>query len=302
MASAWHCVQLHDWVVHFSINFFFLPMVSWLFWWLNHSRCGDSEVTIKIKETLLFSHSQFHMILSQKVKIQYRLPYNYHQIIHLKQQTKLRLVSSVLLPKFSIVSNLCTGWIVLAQRARWHSWCSVDGHPCLWLSAGTLTHLAPLWLPGLCSSAGWRAQSSLTHRHSLTHSPIHSPLDVRPNYALSLVPWYHLRSKTRLSLPDGMGWACAFTVWAESGWSPWPLVGLAGWMNYIIILECRKCRHEHFHDGRCVCWPNKSEQDLNYKRFDNMSCDSDLLAAFDGLASASCGTWNTWVPGLATFK
>ena len=65
----------------------------------------------------------------------------------------LRLVDPQALAQ-SIVP-VCASWtdylVGFALRTCWHSWCFVDRLPGLWLSAGTLTHPAPL--PGSRSSA-----------------------------------------------------------------------------------------------------------------------------------------------------
>ena len=104
------------------------------------------------------------------------------------------------------------------RRARGRSRCHADRLPALLLSAGLMALQTPQ--PGLFCSAATLAQSSANHTQSPTLSFTYWPLDVRPSYALSLVP---TPSKTvDQSLPsDGtrMGKACACLV------AP---VGLAG--------------------------------------------------------------------------
>ena len=73
-----------------------------------------------------------------------------------------------------------------ALRARMPSRYHTDRLPGLWLPAGLMAHQTPL--AGLVCSAATPAQSSPKHRHLPSPPFTHSPPDVRPSFARSLVP------------------------------------------------------------------------------------------------------------------
>ena len=94
-----------------------------------------------------------------------------------------------------------------ALQARMPSRYHADRLPSLWLPAGLMAHQTPL--PGLACSAAMPAQSSSKHRHSPSPHFTHSPPDVRPSFARSLVPTPFKTVDQNPPPPsDGMGKAC----------------------------------------------------------------------------------------------